>query len=89
MPLVRFTANIQRHVTCPDLDVTGATVRAALDAYFAGNPTARGYVLDERGCLRQHMNIFVGGRLIADRNQLSDDVSPDDTIDVMQALSGG
>ena len=87
---VRFTRNIQRHVECPDAEVAGATVRAALDAYFTGRDArARGYVLDEQGAVRPHMNVFVDGRPVSDRASLADPVGPGGTIDVMQALSGG
>lgn len=89
MPLVRFTANIQRHVACPDRDVAGGTVRDVLEVVFAGNERARGYVLDDAGELRPHMTIFVDGTMIADRRRLSDAVGPGSTVDVMQALSGG
>jgi hypothetical protein len=90
MPLVRFTRNIQRHVTCPDRRVNGATAREALDAYFDGDRAkARLYVLDERGALRPHMAIFINGRPLRDREHLTDAIEPDDTIDVFQALSGG
>ena len=86
---MRFTANIQRHVECPSLDVSAATLRDALDAYFLENDRARGYVLDEHGGLRPHMVVFIDGKQILDRNALTDQVAPDSTIDVMQALSGG
>jgi sulfur-carrier protein len=89
MPTVRFTANIQRHVACPTLDVTGGTLRDALDDYFRTINQARGYVLDDQGRLRQHMAAFIDGRQIADRDLLSDPVGPDSVIDVFQALSGG
>ena len=89
MPRVVFTANLQRHVACPPTDVPGATVREALDAVFAQLPTARGYVLDEHGALRHHMAIFVDGVAIADRRTLSDAVSANGEVYVMQALSGG
>ncbi len=89
MPLVRFTANIQRHVACPDRRLPGGTVREALEAYFRSVPAARGYVLDEQEALRHHMAVFVNGRQIRDRRTLSDAVADADTIDVMQALSGG
>ncbi len=89
MPTVRFTQNIQRHVTCPTRDVPGATVGEALEAYFQDNEVARGYVLDDRRILRQHMTIFVDGRHLADRKRLTDAVQADSVIDVMQALSGG
>ena len=89
MPLVRFTRNIQRHVPCPPREVEGSTVREVLDGYFATEPRARGYVLDEQGALRHHMTLFVDGVHVGDRCMLSDAVAPDGTIDVMQALSGG
>lgn len=89
MPIVSFTANIQRHVACPPTEVMGGTVREVLDAVFAGNPQARGYVLDEQGELRKHMAIFLDGRMIRDRARLSDAVQPDSNLYVMQALSGG
>ncbi len=89
MPHVIFTANIQRHVACPPGDVAGRTVREALEAVFAGNPAARGYVLDDQGALRRHMVVFVDGQQIADRAGLSDAVGADGKIHVMQALSGG
>jgi sulfur-carrier protein len=89
MPLVRFTRNIQRHVACPSLQVNGDTVREALDAYFAANPAARGYVVDDQGALRQHMAIFIDGRQLRDPVRLSDAVAADAEIDIIQALSGG
>jgi sulfur-carrier protein len=89
MPRVVFTANIQRHVPCPEAEVPGCTVREALDAYFAGNPRARGYVLDDQGALRRHMSIFLDGTLIRDRARLGDPVGETGTIHVFQALSGG
>lgn len=90
MPTIRFTQNIQRHVSCPDRVVNGATLGEALDFYFVGDQQrARGYVLDDQGALRRHMAIFIDGEPLADRNSLSDPVSENATIDILQALSGG
>lgn len=89
MPHVRFTQNIQRHVSCPPCDVRGSTVRQAMDEYFTTNIKARGYVLEESGALRKHMAIFINGKSIHDREALSDQIPTDATIDVFQALSGG
>jgi molybdopterin converting factor small subunit len=89
MTRVTFTANIQRHVTCPPADVAGRTVREVLDAVFAQNPRARDYVLDDQGAVRHHMQIFVGGANVRDRAGLSDEVPAGADIYVMQALSGG
>ncbi len=65
------------------------TVREALEACFAENPTLRGYVLDEHGALRHHMMIFVDGRHVLDRVKLGDALGAGSEIDVIQALSGG
>jgi hypothetical protein len=89
VPTVRFTENIQRHVACPTRDVAGNTLREALESYFRDNERARGYVLDDQGRLRQHMAIFIDGRQVRDREQLSDPLAPDAVVDLIQALSGG
>lgn len=89
MPRVVFTANIQRHVACPETVVDGADVRTALENVFAGNPAARGYILDDQSALRKHIAVFVDKALVRDRVALSDPAPPGATIYVMQALSGG
>jgi sulfur-carrier protein len=89
MPRVVFTANLQRHVACEPRETPGRTVREALEAVFAANEKARGYILDEQGALRKHMIIFIDGEMIKDRVRLSDPVPPNGEIYVMQALSGG
>ena len=89
MASVSFTRNIQRHVACPDTAAPGATVREVLDAVFAENPRACGYVLDDQGALRKHMIIFIDGEVIRDRERLSDPVTHASAIHVFQALSGG
>ena len=89
MARVVFTQNLQRHVECPPAAADGTTVREVLDAVFAENPRARGYVLDDQGDLRVHMVIFVDGQQVRDRRGLSDPVRPDGEVYVMQALSGG
>jgi molybdopterin converting factor small subunit len=89
MPRVIFTSHLQRHVACPEADVQGATVGEALTEIFAQAPQVRDYVLDEQGHVRRHVHIYVDGRRIADRERLSDTVSPASEIFVLQALSGG
>jgi sulfur-carrier protein len=89
MVRVRFTRSIQRHVECPPREVAGPDVRAVLEAVFAGNARARGYVLDERGALRKHMTVFVDGEQVRDREGLSDPVPEGGEVYVFQALSGG
>jgi hypothetical protein len=89
MARVAFTPNLQRHVSCPPADVPGSTVREVLDAVFAGNERARGYVLDEQGALRHHMVVFLNGQPIRDREHQSDPTPANSEVYVFQALSGG
>lgn len=89
MPRIVFTPNLQRHLDAPPRRVEGNTVRTVLDATFEDNPRLRSYVLNDQGELREHMSIFVDGSAVADREGLSDPVSDDAEIYVLQALSGG
>jgi len=90
MPTVKFTSHLQRFF--PDIreiEIGGDTVAeviSGLDEHFAG---LSGYIVDEQGELRKHVNIFVGEELIHDRVTMRDEVKPGDQIYIMQALSGG
>ena len=89
MPRVSFTENLRKHIECPPVVTGGGSLRTVLDQAFEGNPLLRGYVLDDRGRLRKHMNIFVGQEMVRDRDGLSDPVGEDEDVFIMQALSGG
>jgi molybdopterin converting factor small subunit len=89
MPRVTFTANLQRHLDVPSLDVAGAEVGEVLAAVFVERPLLRSYIVDDQGRLRRHVNVFVNSTLVADRDGLSDAVNPGDEVFVFQALSGG
>ena len=89
MPRVTFTANLQRHLDAPSLDVGGEKVGDVLAAVFEREPRLRSYIVDDQGRLRRHVNVFVNSAMIADRSGLSDPVRADDEVFVFQALSGG
>ncbi|MCH7780134.1 MAG: MoaD/ThiS family protein [Acidobacteriota bacterium] len=89
MPEVRFTENLRRHLDAPECRVEGTTVREALDRVFEMQPRLRGYVLDDQDRLRKHVVVFINGDMVRDRDGLSDPVSTDAELFVMQALSGG
>jgi len=71
------------------LDVDGASVREVIDAMEARAPGFAFYVCDERGRLRQHVNVFVGPERVRDRATLTDPVPPGASVHILQALSGG
>ena len=89
VPQVSFTNNLQRHLSCPTVSVTGDTVHAVLHGVFETNPKLRPYLLDDQGRLRRHVKVFVNDRAVADRSGLSDRVVEADEVFALQALWGG
>lgn len=89
MPRVVFGSAMQRHVRCPPVDVSGVTVREALDAAFEVHPGTRGYVLDDQSHVRKHVSIFCDGKMIRDRTSLAEAVAETSEILIVPALSGG
>jgi len=89
MPRVTFAPSLQRHIDCPALDVTGATVAEVLERALDRQPKLRGYVLDDQGRLRRHVAVFVDAQQVRDRAMLSDPAPEHSEIYVVQALSGG
>jgi sulfur-carrier protein len=70
---------------CAEHSVTGASVGDLLAELERAHPAAKGWILDERGVLRRHINVFVNGEpSVQDAH-----VDPDGRIDVLPALSGG
>ena len=65
--------------------VEGATVAELLRALEAANPAIDGWILDERGEIRRHINVFVNG----ERGDGETAVDADDRVDVLPAISGG
>jgi sulfur-carrier protein len=69
----------------PDHEVPGATVGELLRALEADQPALRGWILDERGRVRRHINVFVN----AEAGTGETAVAEDDRVDVLPAISGG
>ena len=90
MPYVSFTRHLLRFFpTLTEGEVAGATVREVIDELNRRYPGLAGYIIDETGRLRRHVNVFIHEEPIADRDRLSDKLSPDDRVYILQALSGG
>jgi hypothetical protein len=87
--VVTFPAVLRRHVACEPMQAHGRSVREVVDAVFARRPDLRGYLLDDQGGLRQHVALFVDGKPVRDRRELSDAVAPATALEFFQALSGG
>ncbi len=66
-------------------DLDGATVIELLRALEARHPEIGGWILDERGLIRRHINVFVSG----ERGSETTAVRSGDRIEVVPAITGG
>jgi hypothetical protein len=90
MPTIKFTYALKRFFPkLKDTPAKGNSLQEVFKEIETNYPGLSSYVLDERGSLRRHVNIFIDGKMINDRNKLSDSFSSNSEIYIMQALSGG
>ena len=90
MPTVKFTYALKRFFpTLKETPVEGDNLHGLLKSIDQHYPGIQNYIVDERGALRKHVNIFIDGELIKDREQLTDAFMENSEVFIMQALSGG
>lgn len=90
MPIVNFTSALKRfYPNLHPLSIEGDTVADILAKLNNEYPNMTDYLVDEHGVLRHHINIFIGDKMIEDREKLSDIVTGNEEILIFQALSGG
>ena len=65
--------------------MAGTTVGEALAALERDHPPVTGWILDEHGRIRQHVNVFRDG----ERTREDTTISADDVLHVLSAISGG
>ena len=65
--------------------VDGATVAQLLRELERAQPPLSGWILDERGRVRRHINVFVNG----EQAGADTPVGAEDRVDVLPAISGG
>ncbi len=66
-------------------ELEGATVAELLKALELRHPEVSGWILDERGRIRRHINVFVNG----ERGGEGTAVRPRDRVEVLPAITGG
>ena len=87
---VRFPPHLRRFMKLPEVHLSsGNTVREVVENLEVEVPGVSDYLMHENGTMRQHVNIFLGDKLISDRISLSDSLENVEHITIMQALSGG
>jgi molybdopterin converting factor small subunit len=78
-PLKRLAGGSSEH------PLDGPTVHALLRELERQNPALQGWVLDERGVIRRHINVYVNGEL----GGADTPVRARDRVEVLPAISGG
>lgn len=90
MATIKFTYALKRfYKDLDDLNIEANNVNEVLekiDKKFSG---IKSYLVDDTGVLRKHINIFVDGELILDREKQTDTLNDQSEVYIMQALSGG
>ena len=86
MPTVRLRAPLSELAGGKrELELEGATVGDVLKALEREHPGTRGWILDERGAIREHINVFVN----KEYGQEATAVGERDQLHVIPAISGG
>ena len=68
-----------------DHELDGSTVSDLLRALEREHPAIEGWILDERGSIRRHINVFVNG----EQGREDTAVGAGDRLEVIPAISGG
>ena len=86
MPVVRLRAPLSELAGGRrELELEGATVGEVLQALEREHPGVKGWILDERGLIREHINVFVN----KDDGREDTAVGAQDRLHVLPAISGG
>jgi molybdopterin synthase sulfur carrier subunit len=85
MAIVRLRGPLEKLAGGPEHELDGATVSEVLQALEREHSALEGWVLDERGVIRRHINVFVN----AEPATAETPVGGDDRIEILPAISGG
>ena len=85
MAIVRLRGPLEKLAGGPEHELAGATVSEVLQALEREHTALEGWILDERGVIRRHINVFVS----AEPATAETSVGADDRIEILPAISGG
>ena len=86
MPVVRLRAPLSELAGGnKELELEGSTVAEVRKALESEHPDVRGWILDEHGSIREHINVFVN----REYGREDTEVGASDRLHVLPAISGG
>ena len=90
MATIKFTYALKRfYSNLDDLNIEAKNVNEVLEKIEEQYAGIKSFLVDDTGVLRKHINIFVDGELILDREKQTDTIKDQSEVYIMQALSGG
>jgi molybdopterin converting factor small subunit len=78
-PLRKLAAGLPEH------ELNGATVIEVLRELERAHPAVSGWIVDERGLIRRHINVYVNGERVGEGAS----VAGSDRVEVLPAITGG
>ena len=85
MAIVRLRGQLEKLAGASELPIEGGTVTELLQTLEQEHSGLEGWILDERGVLRRHINVFVNGEPAEPGSSVGDK----DRIEILPAISGG
>jgi sulfur-carrier protein len=90
MPRIHLPAALSGHAGGQRrVQIAGTTVGKVLAALGQEHPGVGQRVLDDRGVLRRHVNVFVNGESIRYLHGMETPVTDTDEVWILPAVSGG
>ena len=85
MAIVRLRGQLEKLAGSSEVTVGGGTVNELLQTLEQEHSGLEGWILDERGVLRRHINVFVNG----EPAEPDTAVEEQDKLEILPAISGG
>ena len=86
MAIVRLRGQLEKLAgSGSEHEIGGATVNELLQTLEGTFGALEGWILDERGVVRRHINVFVNGEVA----EPDSPVAESDRIEILPAISGG
>jgi len=90
MPTVRFPAVMKYYVNNQsEFFVSAATVNELINQVIEQYPSIKFHLIDAKGNLRRHFNIFINGTHIRELNGMDTPLKEDDKVILMASAAGG
>jgi len=89
---IRLYATLRQMAGAPAVEVaasSGDTVGVAISQLVAEHPALRDYMLDDKGGLQDHIQVFLGGRHIRWLDGLDTVIAEGDELFIFPPVGGG